>query len=72
MLGFGFFFVGEVINRVGFRQFWLRLPGPAHQPLDGIIWFNFSLETKQEPKCFEPLICFLSFLVQSVWPWNTN
>jgi len=30
------FFVGDVICGVGFRPFWLRIPGPGHQLLDGI------------------------------------
>jgi len=30
------FFVNDVISGVGFRPFWLRLPGPEPQLLDGI------------------------------------
>jgi len=30
------FFVGDVVSEVGFKSFWLRLPGPEPQPLDGI------------------------------------
>jgi len=29
-------FVGDVISAVGFRPFWLMLPGPGHQPQEGI------------------------------------
>ena len=35
------FFVGDIINGVSFRPFWLRLPGPGHQPLDGIFDSSF-------------------------------
>jgi len=35
------FFVGDVISGVGFWPFWLRLPGPGHQSLDGIFDSNF-------------------------------
>jgi len=33
-----FFVVGDIISEVGLRQFWLRLPGPGHQLLEGIFW----------------------------------
>ena len=44
---FGFcFFVGDVINEIGFRPFWLRLPGPGPQHLEGIFWIKFLLKTR--------------------------
>jgi len=33
--------VDDVISGVGFRTFWVRLPGPRCQPLDGIFWLKF-------------------------------
>jgi len=41
-----FFFVGYVISGIGFRPFWLKLPGPGPQLLDGIFWLKFLLETR--------------------------
>ena len=38
------FFVGDVISEVGFRPFWLRLPGCEQQPLERI--FNSSFYWK--------------------------
>jgi len=35
------FFVGNVKSGLGFRLFWLRLPGPEPQPLEGIFSLYF-------------------------------
>jgi len=59
------FFVSDVISEVDFWPFWLMLPGLA-QPLDGSISLKFSLETRLESESFEPLINFLTFLVQKL------
>jgi len=40
---------------------------PRAQLLDQSILLNFSLETRIEPKYFEPLIDFLAFLIQKLW-----
>jgi len=39
--GFRFFFVDDVISWVGFRPFWLRLPGPECQLPDRIFASSF-------------------------------
>jgi len=46
--------VSDVISGVGFRPFWLRLPGPGPKPLDGSILLKFLLETRLESEYFEP------------------
>ena len=56
----------EVVATVGFSPFWLMLPGLRAQLLDQSILLNFSLETRIEPKYFEPLIDFLAFLIQKL------
>ena len=63
-------FVGDIISGIGFRPFCLRLPGP--QPLDGIFWPKFLLETRLESESFEPLIGFLVFLLQKFWSENNK
>jgi len=71
MESFGFdFFVGDVISGIGFRPFWLRLPGSGIQPLNRSLW-KFLLETWLESKSFEPLIDFLAFLAM-LWSWYSN
>jgi len=37
------FFVGAVIDGVGFRPLWLRLPGAGPYSLDGIFWLKFFI-----------------------------
>jgi len=32
------FFVGDIIDGVSFQPFWLRLPGPGPQLLNGIFY----------------------------------
>jgi len=59
--GYGFF-VSEV--------FWVILAHvawPMAQPLGQSISLKFSLETTLESESFEPLIDFLTFLVQKLW-----
>jgi len=65
-LDFGFL-VGDIIGGVGFRPFWQRFLGLGHQPLDGIFWLKFLLETRLQSESVEPLIGFLAFLVQKLW-----
>jgi len=36
------------------------------------ISLNFSLETTLESECFEPLVNFLAFLFQKLWPENSK
>jgi len=38
------------------------------QLIDGNILLKFTLETRLESESFEPLIDFLAFLVQKLWP----
>jgi len=64
--------VGDVITRVGFKPFWPREPDPGPQPQEGSISFKFSVETKLKSESFEPLIGFLAFLVQKLWPKKLN
>jgi len=50
---FGFrFFVSDVINGVGFRSFWLRLPGLGPKLLDRSILLKFLLEIRLESASF--------------------
>jgi len=42
--GFSFFFVNDVISRVGIWPFGRRLPDPGPKPLDGSILLKFLLE----------------------------
>jgi len=51
VLGFRFY-VGDIISEVDIWPFWLRLPGPWAQPLDGSISPKFLLETRLESKFF--------------------
>jgi len=60
--------MGNVISGVGFRLFRPRLPGPGHQPLDGIFCLKFLLETRLQSESFEPSIGFLVCLVEKSWP----
>ena len=63
-LGFGFqVFVDHVIGGEGFRPFWLMLPGPRHQLLDGSISLKVLMGTRLESESFEPLIDLLGFQV---------
>ena len=41
-----FKFLTSDISGVGFRLFWLRLPGPGPQPLDGIFWLQVLMGNK--------------------------
>jgi len=61
-------FVSDVIGGIGFWPLWLRWPGPRPQLLDGTISLKFLLETES----FEPLIDFVAFLVQRLWPKNNK
>jgi len=38
--------------------------------INGSILLKFSLEARLQSKSFEPLIGFLAFLVQKLWPKN--
>jgi len=58
------------VSGVGFWTFWLRLPGPWPQRKGGYISLKFVLETRPESESFEPLINFVAFLVQKLWPKN--
>ena len=66
------FFVGDVIIEASFRPFWPRLPGPGHQPLNGNFWLKLLLENRLESESSEPLIAFLAFVVQTLWPVNNK
>jgi len=66
------FSVRNVIRGVGFWPFWLSLPGPGPNPLNGSIFLKFLLETRLESKSLELLIDFLRFYVQKVWPKNNK
>jgi len=54
--------VTDIISEVVLGSFWLMLPGlgPNHFSL------KFSLETRLKSESFEPLIDFLTFLVQNL------
>ena len=64
--------MGAVIDGVGFRPFWLRLPGAGPYSLDGLFDSSFLLEARLEAESFEPLIGFLAFLVQKLWSKNND
>jgi len=49
------FFVGDTISGVGFKPFWLRLPGPGPQLQEENISLKFSVVTRLKSKSFEPL-----------------
>jgi len=55
--------VSDVTNGIGFRPFWLMLPGPGPKPLGGSISLKFVFKTSLESESFEPLIDFLRFQV---------
>jgi len=42
------------------------------QPQEGSISLKYLLETWLESQSFEPLIGFLAFLVQKLWPKNNR
>jgi len=61
-------FVTDVISGIGFRfrPFWLRLPSPGRQPLDGIFRLKLLQESRLQSESFELFIGFLAFLVQNL------
>jgi len=58
--------VSGVINEVVLWSFWAHVAWPRAQPLGQSVSLKFSLETRLESECFEPLIDFLVFLVQNL------
>jgi len=44
----------------------------SKKPQEEGISLKFLLETRLEPESFEPLICFLMFLVHRLWPKNNK
>jgi len=74
LFGFEFvsFFLGDVVSGIGFWPFWIRLLGPGPKLLHGSISLRILLETRLESKFFEPLIDFLGFWVQKLWPTNNK
>jgi len=66
---FEFCFLWVTCHKRGrFRPFWPRLLGPAAHLQDGSISLKFLLTLKLKSESFEPLIDFLMFLVQKIWP----
>ena len=60
--------MSDVISKVGLWPFWLNVSWPRAQLLDGSILLKLSLETRLESEFLEPLMDFLAFLVQKLWP----
>ena len=50
-----------------FRVILAHVAWPRAQPLGQSVSMKFSLETRLESESFEPLIDFLTFLVQKLW-----
>jgi len=50
-----------------FRVILGHVAWPRAQPLSQSVSLKFSLETRLESESFEPLINFLTFLVQNLW-----
>ena len=66
---FGFLVFCEWRHKWGsFLAILAHVTWPRGQPLEGSILLKFSLETRLESEFFEPLIDFLAFLVQRLWP----
>jgi len=57
-------FMSGIISGVGFWPFWLRLPTPGPNCKVEVFCSSFY--------SFEPLIGFLAFLVQKLWPKNNK
>jgi len=66
------FFVSDIISGVGLGRFWLRLSSPGPQQQEGNTALKFLVETSLKSESFEPLIEFLTFLVQKLWQNNQN
>ena len=60
--------MSNIISRVGFWAFWLRLPDFWDQLLVGSILLKFILGTRLALVSSEPLIGFPAFLVQKLSP----
>ena len=50
-----------------FRVILAHVAWPRTQPLGQSVFLKFSLKTRLESESFEPLIDFLTFLIQKLW-----
>jgi len=60
-----------MVSQAGFSP-WAIVWTLETSALDGSISLKFLLETRLECESFEPLIDFLGFQVQKLWPKNNK
>jgi len=56
--------MNDVMSEIVWGTFWLMLPG--QRPNRQSVSLKFSLETRRKSESFEPVIDFLTFLVQKL------